>query len=182
MGLQMLLYLFALETDGEKRYGHENVPAGVMYIPARNAMASLSRAPQDDEAEQKRLEEIRRSGLVLDDEALLEAWEQGEDKRYIPVKFRSGKPTADALASLERMGTLEKHIKKTLSGMARQLRQGSIAADPYYRSQQENACLNCDYYDACHFADGQEDEACRYTPKLYPEKVWALMEGGGDNA
>ena len=182
MGLQMLLYLFALETDGEKRYGHEIVPAGVMYIPARNAMVSLSRAPQDDEAEQKRLEEIRRSGLVLDDKALLEAWEQGEDKRYIPVKFRSGKPSADALASLERMGTLEKHIKKTLSGMARQLRQGSIAADPYYRSQQENACLNCDYYDACHFADGQEDEACRYMPKLYPEKVWALMEGGGDNA
>ena len=25
-------------------------------------------------------------------------------------------------------------------------------------------------------------EACRYMPKLYPEKVWALMEGGGDNA
>lgn len=182
MGLQMLLYLFALETDGEKRYGHEIVPAGVMYIPARNAMVSLSRAPQDDQAEQKRLEEIRRSGLVLDDKALLEAWEQGENKCYIPVKFRSGKPTADSLASLERMGTLEKHIKKTLSGMARQLRQGSIAADPYYRSQQENACLNCDYYGACHFADGQEGEACRYMPKLYPEKVWALMEGGEDNA
>ena len=182
MGLQMLLYLFALETDGEKRYGHEIVPAGVMYVPARNAMISLSQAPLDGEAEQKRLEEIRRSGLVLDDKALLEAWEQGEDKRYIPVKFRSGKPSADALASLERMGTLEKHIKKTLSGMARQLRQGSIAADPYYRSQQENACLNCDYYVACHFADGQENDACRYMPRLYPEKVWALMEGGGDNA
>ena len=181
MGLQMLLYLFVLETDGEKRYGHEIVPAGVMYIPARNAMISLSRAPQDDEAEQKRLEEIRRSGLVLDDKALLEAWEQGEDKRYIPVKFRSGKPTADSLATLERMGTLEKHIKKTLSGMARQLRQGSIAADPYYRSQQENACLNCDYYDACHFADGQEGETCRYLPRLYPEKVWGLLEGEGDN-
>lgn len=182
MGLQMLLYLFALEATGEKRYGHEIVPAGVMYLPARNAMISLDRAPQEDEAEQKRLEEIRRSGLVLDDKALLDAWEQGEDKRYIPVKFRSGKPTADALASLERMGILEKHIKKTLGGMARQLRQGSIAADPYYRSQQENACLNCDYYDACHFADGQEDASCRYMPKLYPDKVWALMEGGGDHA
>jgi ATP-dependent helicase/nuclease subunit B len=181
MNLQMLLYLFSLETDGKRRYGHEIVPAGVMYIPARNAMVSLEHAPEEDEAEKKRLAEIRRSGMVLDDEALMNAWELGDEKLYIPVKFRSGKPSADSVASLERMGTLEKHIKKTLGGMARQLRQGSIAADPYYRSQQENACFNCDYYDACHFSEGQSGESCRYMPKLSTEKVWALMEGGDDN-
>ena len=98
------------------------------------------------------------------------------------MRCRHGKPTADSRASAERRGLLGKHSRKKLTEMAAQLRQGSISADPYYRSQQENACLNCDYYDACHFADGQEDEACRYMPKLYPEKVWALMEGGGDNA
>ncbi len=181
MGLQMLLYLFALERDGEKRYGHEIVPAGVMYVPARNAMLSLSRCPEDGEAEEKRLEEVRRSGLVLEDMELLEAWEQGEDKQYIPVKFRSGKPSAEFLASLERMGILRQHIERSLRGMARQLRQGSIAADPYYRSQQENACLNCDYYDACHFSDGENGESCRYMPKLSGEKVWAMLDGGGED-
>ncbi len=178
MGLQMLLYLFALEKDGKGRYGREIVPAGVMYIPARNAMVSLSRTPETGEAEEKRLEEIRRSGLVLEDMELLEAWEKGEDKKYIPVKFRSSKPSAESLASLERMGLLQQHIGRTLRGMARQLRQGSIAADPYYRSQQENACLNCDYYEACHFAQDQNGESCRYMPKLSGEKVWALLEGG----
>ena len=129
----------------------------------------------------KRLEEIRRSGLVLEDMELLEAWEQGEDKQYIPVKFRSGKPSAESLASLERMGILRQHIARTLRGMARQLRQGSIAADPYYRSQQENACLNCDYYDACHFSDGENGENCRYMPKLSGEKVWAMLDGGEED-
>ena len=181
MGLQMLLYLFALERDGGRRYGHEIVPAGVMYIPARNTLLSLSRSPEEGEAEEKRREEIRRSGLVLEDMELLEAWEQGEDKQYIPVKFRSGKPSAESLASLERMGILRRHIERSLRGMARQLRQGSIAADPYYRSQQENACLNCDYYDACHFSQGENGESCRYTPKLSGEKVWALLDGGGEN-
>ena len=118
---------------------------------------------------------------MREDPALIEAWERGDDKRYIPVKFRTGKPSADALASAERLGLLDRHIKKTLAGMAKQLRQGSIAADPFYRGQQENACLNCDYYDACHFADGQEGETCRYLPRLYPEKVWDLLEGEGDN-
>ena len=181
MGLQMLLYLFALERDGRRRYGYEIVPAGVMYIPARNAILSLGRAPETGEAEAKRLEEVRRSGLVLDDMELLEAWEQGEDKSYIPVKFRSGKPTAEALASLERMGILRRHIARTLRGMAKQLRQGNIAADPYYRSQQENACINCDYYDACHFSQGENGESCRYMPKLSGEKLWALLEGGKED-
>ncbi len=33
MGLQMLLYLFALGANGEKLYGREIVPAGVHVRP-----------------------------------------------------------------------------------------------------------------------------------------------------
>ena len=176
MGLQMLLYLFALERDGESRYGREIVPAGVMYVPARNVMLSASRDEADEELENKRAEEARRSGIVLDDPAVTEAWEHGEDKRYIPIRFRYGKPTADSIASAERLGLLGKHIRKKLTEMAAQLRQGSISADPYYRSQQENACLNCDFFDACHFTDGQNGERCRYMPKLGADQVWDMLE------
>ena len=176
MGLQMLLYLFALERDGESRYGREIVPAGVMYVPARNVMLSASRDEADEELETKRAEEARRSGIVLDDPAVTEAWEHGEDKRYIPIRFRYGKPTADSIASAERLGLLGKHIRKKLTEMAAQLRQGSISADPYYRSQQENACLNCDFFDACHFTDGQNGERCRYMPKLGADQVWDMLE------
>lgn len=181
MGLQMLLYLFALEEEGARLYGHEIVPAGVMYVPARNAMLSAVRDMDDAEAEKKRADELRRSGLVLDNEALMEAWEHGEDKRYIPVRFKSGKPAPEDLASLERMGLLSAHIKKCLGEMAGELKRGSIAADPYYRGQQENACLNCDYFAACHFADGENGESCRYLSKLRPEKVWSLLEGESEN-
>ena len=176
MGLQMLLYLFALERDGAGRYGREIVPAGVMYVPARNVMLSASRDEADEELENKRTEEARRSGIVLDDPAVTEAWEHGEDKRYIPIRFRYGKPTADSIASAERLGLLGKHIRKKLTEMAAQLRQGSISADPYYRSQQENACLNCDFFDACHFTDGQNGERCRYMPKLGADQVWDMLE------
>lgn len=176
MGLQMLLYLFALESGGERRYGMETVPAGVMYVPARSAMLSLAAAPEEGEIELKRAEQLRRSGIVLEDAALIEAWERGEGKQYIPIKLRYGKPSEDSVASLERLGLLRRHIKRDLTGMAKQLRRGSIAADPFYRSSQENACLNCDYFDACHFADGRGGESCRYMPKLSPDKVWSKME------
>lgn len=175
MGLQMLLYLFALEEGGSKRYGHEIVPAGVMYLPARDALLSADRRPSDGELEAERAKSLRRSGLVLDDEALIEAWEKGEDKRYIPLKFNRGKITG-GLASAEQLGRLSRHVKKCLRDMARELRQGSIAADPYYRSGGNNACQTCDFFDACQFSDGENGESCRYQPKLKEELVWEKLE------
>ena len=181
MGLQMLLYLFALAEKGEGRYGHEIVPAGIMYVPARNAMLSLSSDTDADSAAAKLMEESRRSGLVLHDEALIEAWERGSEKLYIPVKVKNGRLSADSLASAEQLGQLYTHIKRCLGDMASELRRGSISADPYYRSQQENACLNCDYFDACHFSDGQNGESCRYWQKYRTDAAWQLIKGGEDN-
>ncbi len=173
MGLQMLLYLFVLSEDGAARYGCEIEPAGVMYVPARNTLLSLSAA--GDDAEKLRREQLRRSGLALDDPALLEAWDRSEDKRYIPVKFSKGVANADSVASLERLGQLSRHIREGLREMAKELRQGSIAADPYYRGQRENACLHCEFVDACHFADGENGESRRYLQDLKPGVVWSML-------
>ena len=113
---------------------------------------------------------------MLNEPELLEAWEKGEDKRYIPVKFSSRKGSGDSLASLERMGKLSRHLQRTLREMAGELHRGSIAADPYYRSQQESACLNCDFREACFFSDGEDGESCRYLPKLNDGRVWEFLE------
>ena len=180
MGLQMLMYLFALGRDGNKLYGREVVPAGVMYVPARSVILSVPRDCSDDEARAKHLELIRRSGFVLDEPELIEAWEHGSNKEYIPLRTRYGRSTADSVMTAEKLGLLSRHVQKTLTEMARQLNSGSIAADPYYRSQQENACLNCDYFDACHFSQGENGESCRFQQKIPAEKVFELM-GEEDN-
>ncbi len=178
MGLQMLLYLFALSEEGAERYGREIVPAGVMYVPARSAMAAVDAGDDTDAIDAQLKRELRRSGLVLDDPALIEAWEKGEDKLYIPMKLRGGKPSGETFASAERMGLLYRHIKKTLKNMAGELRRGTISADPYFRSQNDTACENCDFAEACRFVDGEGGEKSRYLPKLAADKVWARLEGG----
>ena len=98
--LQMLLYLFTLADGGGSRYGSEIVPAGVVYIPARSPMLSAAGPTDDAELDAARAKELRRSGLVLDDPSVMEAWEHGEDKRYIPVKFKNGAPSSEAVADL----------------------------------------------------------------------------------
>ena len=143
---------------------------------SKSSGSKSERREDDETVAALRDRELRRSGLLLDDPALMEAWEHGEDKRYIPVKISRGKPNTDALASAERLGLLSRRIKTELRGMAGQLRAGSIAADPYYRSGQENACLNCPYAAARQFVDGQGGEKCRFLVRLSADEVWQKME------
>ena len=176
MSLQMLLYLFALEASGEERYAHPVVPAGIMYVPARNVLLAADEDIDEAEAESKRLKELRRSGFVLNESELIEAWERGADKRFIPMRVSNRADAAEPLLSAERIGQLAQHVRFCLGEMARELHRGSIAADPYYRSQKEDACLNCDYYAACQFADGENGESYRYLPHLKDGQVWETIE------
>ena len=181
MNLQMLLYLFSLGENGSALYGKQIVPAGVLYVPARSPSISADTDMPDEQLQEKRLSQLRRSGLILDDPAVIAAMESSDTPMYIPVEFKKGAAVSDSLASAERMGILARHIDETLCKMASELRSGSIAADPYYASQQGSACANCDYFEACHFVDGENGESLRIMPHLPATKVWSILEGDGDN-
>ena len=179
MGLQMLLYLFALSEHGEERYGHPVEPAGVMYVPARSVMVSVE--AEDDETRRSKAiaKSLRRSGLVLNEPPeLLQAWERGDEQLYIPLTIgRGGKPTDESFADAERMGLLYRHIRRTLGRMTDELRSGAIDADPYVKSDSKSPCDVCDYADACRFVDGQAGEKSRYLAKLSTAEVWERMRG-----
>lgn len=178
MNLQMLLYLFSLGENGSALYGAPVVPAGVLYVPARDGLVSADGDMPEDELRAKRLKAKRRSGLILDDAQVIAAMEHSDTPQYIPVDFKKDKAVGDALVSAEQLGVLARRINETLCAMAAQLRSGSIAADPYYAGQQETACTNCDYFDACRFSDGENGESMRITPHLPATKVWNILEGG----
>ena len=178
MGLQMLLYLFSLEKNGEGRYHKPIEPAGVLYVPARDVLLSADSRPTDDEILAEKARQLRRSGLVLNDEAVLRAMEHGTAPRYLPVKInREGQYTGDALATAEQLGQLSAYVDDLLTGMARELRTGSIAADPWYKSESDNTCLYCDYYSACHFDEKSED--WRRRVKFKEPEFWARIAPAG---
>lgn len=176
MGLQMLMYLFTLGDVGEGRYGREIVPAGVLYTPARDLLVKSDRNISDDEIAAEKSKSLLRSGLILEDEAVINAMENGDEPRFLPVKFKNGVPTGDCLASLERFGELSRYVESTLAELAGELARGSIEADPYFRSSSENACLYCDYYDACLFDESRDSR--RHITKLKAPQFWEKLEGG----
>ena len=180
LGMQMLLYLFALQRTGKARYGQEIVPAGVLYVPARDVLLSASAALDPEQILAEKAKKKRRSGLLLRDEEILQAMERGETPQYLPVTIRGGAYSGDALASAEQLGALSRHIDETLRALARELRTGSMAADPWYRSQTDTACRLCDYAGACHFDDSNDH--IRYVSRLRPQEVWDMLAGGQEGA
>ena len=181
MGMQMLIYLFALKSMGKQRYDMDVVPAGVLYAPAREVMLSESRYVSDSELEKNRLKNLKRSGLILNDEAVIEAMEHGDSKIYLPIKTaKNGSFTGDSLASAEQLGILAKHIDKVLLDISKEIFSGDVSADPYYRSQIDNSCMYCDYFHACHYNESR-DGKYRELTKLKSPDVWLNLQKEAEN-
>ena len=180
LGLQMLLYLFTLEEKGQALYGAPVESAGVLYLPARDAVIRGSRT-MTDEAWQKAVDkELVRSGLVLDDPAVLEAMEPAGAKgyRFLPLRVAksSGAITGDALATAERLGKLGRHIQKVLEAICGELARGTITADPFWRGAEKNACRFCDYAEACHFEEGRGGDCRRWLPGVNAQEFWEHID------
>ena len=175
MGLQMLLYLFALEQEGAERFGGEIVPAGVLYLPARDPVVDGKRSLTADEVRAKADKELVRKGLVLDDPQVIAAMEHTEGgNRYLPIGGRT-----DSTVSRERMDRLAKLVRDKLEQAAGQLAEGNVDADPYWRGEEQNACRWCDYAAACHFEPACGDRLRRQRA-LSAKEFWARLEQEGE--
>ena len=172
--LQMLLYLFVLAESGEPYYNKEIVPAGVLYVPARDILVSAKQRLPLEEVEAEQKKQLRRSGLILDDPAVIEAMEHGDTKQYLPITFKKGVPSMDNLASLEQFGKLSRYIKQKLQYLSRELRRGSIDAHPLYQTPTENACIWCKYRSICQFDPAQE--SVLYLRNMKPQEVWEQLD------
>lgn len=181
LGLQMLLYLFTLKEEGRDLFGREIVPAGVLYLPARDAVIRGSRAMTEEERRRLVDKELTRRGLVLADEDIIGAMEPGEEGfRFLPLKvLKSGEITGEALVTAERLGRLERHTRNILARIAAELAAGNIAADPFWRGPQHNACQYCDYAAACQFREGTGGDKKRWLPAVKAADFWERLEENG---
>ncbi len=180
LGLQMLLYLFALEDGSSLLGADEVVPAGVLYLPAREAVISGSR--DMTQAERRRLvdKELTRKGLILDEPAVIQAMETdtGAGLRFLPLRVsaKTGEIRGSALVSAQRLGRLKQHVEQILSEICLELKSGKINADPFWRGPNRNACLYCEYAAACHFEECLGEDRRRWIPSVSNEEFWTNLE------
>lgn len=174
IGLQMLLYLFALEAHGQTLLGNDAFSAGVQYFPARIPLVKADGALTPEDADQKRTSELRRKGLILNDKDVLYAMENSyTPKRMSYTIKKDGTYTGD-LADREQFNKLKKYVFKFLGKLVDDIASGNVEANPYVRGTTYSACTYCPYGNICHY----EKENMRNYCAIKANQFWEQIERG----
>jgi len=150
IGLQMLLYLFSLESHGKVLFGTSAKAAGVQYFPARAPLVSVDGVLSDEEAEQEREKYWKRKGLLLAEEEVLLAMENAENPKRLCCKRKKDGTLSGDLATAEQFRMLKSYIFLVLQRMVDEIASGRVAPNPYTRGTSHNACRFCPYAAVCH--------------------------------
>ena len=150
VGLQMLLYLFALEDAGDSVLGDRRVSAGVQYFPARAPFVSVDGALTPEEAEKERKKLWKRSGLLLSNTDSLAAMDPSEGMDRLSCKRKKDGTVSGDIADSSQLGRLKEYMMGILAGMVDDIASGNVTPNPYTRGTSHNACTFCPYGTVCH--------------------------------
>ena len=150
VGLQMLLYMFALKHSGAAVVGDKAVAAGVQYFPARAPYMTSDGKLSPEEAEKARMTQWKRKGLLLQDEGVLQAMEPGEQYRRLCCTVKKDGTLSGDLADREQLKMLETYVFRVVGKMVEDIASGNVEPNPYTRGSSHDACAWCPYASICH--------------------------------
>ena len=179
LGLQMLLYLFALEKGGSDLVGENPQAAGVQYFSARAPFVTIDGKEDEAKLEKDRKLNRRHKGLLLREDHVLAAMEPREDgegkwdPNWLCCKAdKEGKISGD-IASRSQLRMLETFVMDTLVDMVNEIAGGCVEPNPYTRGPEHNVCRFCPFTAVCHEA---EVEGRRNRAKVDAGDFWAEIE------
>ena len=150
VGLQMLLYLFALEDAGGSVIGGRRVSAGVQYFPARAPYVSVDGSMTAEEAAKERMKLWKRSGLLLSNADSLNAMDPSEELQRLCCKRKKDGTISGDIADGVQLGQLKQYLAKVLAAMVDDIASGNVTPNPYTRGTSHDACAFCPYGAVCH--------------------------------
>jgi ATP-dependent helicase/nuclease subunit B len=175
VGMQMLLYLFALESSGIPGVTEKPIPAGVLYVPAKRAFTSED-APKEDAPMEAKI--TKRSGIVLAEEPVLEAMEHGDGFQYLPLKKQKSGSYGDFAVSRQQLTLLKEFVQKRMGEAVDQILSGQFAPKPFYRGRSHDPCSYCDFSEVCQ--KNAEFRKTHYQEPLTAEEFWERLGGKKD--
>ena len=149
LGMQMLIYLFALKKYGGQLREETLTPSGVLYFPARASRVSIQDKYDEASLNKEREREEKRSGLLLDHPSVLEAMDPSDSLHYLPCKRNKDGVIKGDLASEEQFALLEQHVFDKVADLTDQLYSGDLEPNPYYIDSNHHGCAWCPFKSIC---------------------------------
>ena len=150
IGLQMLLYLFALEDNGSSVLGENAKSAGVQYFPARSPVLNTNGRLDAEQAAEERGKQWKRKGLILCDKDVLNAMEPEGSPKRLSCKFEKDGTVTGDIADREQLKLLKSYVFYILRKLVDDVAAGNVEPNPYSRGSSHDACTYCPYHSVCH--------------------------------
>ena len=172
-GLQMLLYMFALEEGGESLLSQNRIGAGVQYFPARVPLVPADGVLTEEEAAEERVKLWKRKGLLLSQEQVLTAMEALDPPLRMPYSRKKDGTLTGNLADRGQLAMLKTYVFALVAGMVDEIASGKVAPNPYTRGSAHDACAWCPYGAVCH---KQDVEGRRNYKAISADRFWSDVE------
>ena len=179
INLQMVIYLMALNKNGENYYKNI-VPAGVLYMPSRIGISGYlkMRNPSSEHVEAQKNASGKLSGMVLNSPVVFNG--MGVDKlhNYLPVSYTKDKKLTGNCYSQKQFDLLSERVDNKIVGMGNSLHKGEFSVCPTGSTEDELPCKYCGYRSICGFEEGEPFN--KLCGGKHGEAL-ARLEGGDDN-
>lgn len=178
INLQMLIYMAALNRNGEAYFGKNITPAGVLYMPAVSPVINVTESENLARATSTAENKKKMQGIILDDIDVVKAMDENLSGEYLPVKLKGDilVGNLESLATLEQFGALFSQVDNVVSEMAQTLCDGDVSAVP--AKGEYDPCGWCLYKSVCGYTD---TDACNKIDKHDKDEVYRILLGEGES-
>lgn len=182
--LQLLAYLDVAVRHAQTLAGGTGLPGAVLYFRIDDPLVkSDGGIPAEEELEKKILKELRMTGMVLADPAVVRLMD-GElegDSDLIPVQIKKdGEMGArSAVLTREQFGMLRAYLRSQLIAAGNDITGGVVDISPYRRGT-FRSCQNCSFKPVCQFDILVEGNVYRMIKAEDKDAIWGrLAESSG---
>ncbi len=141
--LQLLIYIFSLTSQNSSHLFNNGIaePAGITYISANSSKIKSQRFNDSSESISAATNEIKRSGLILDDDDVISAVSKSHNNRFLMASARK-----KSTVSREALDVIYGQVCDVLKSIGDEILTGNANAFP---KDGADTCKYCPYSNVC---------------------------------
>ena len=176
LSLQLIVYLLALDSLGEKLADQPITPGGSFFLPL---IPDYTRVDHPDESPDESIKPFRPRGILTRDAVRLldESLSPGDSSSVIAAMLNKdgslSKTGGNDAVESEDFERLMERVRFIVGRMCDDILDGQIPVRPY-RQGKTMPCTYCDYRSVCRFEFPEAE--VRYLDSMKKQEVWNLLK------
>jgi ATP-dependent helicase/nuclease subunit B len=171
--MQLIVYLDAMMSIGDKIAKNRVHPAGVFYFKIEDPLIKTTEKARD-RIEREINKKLKMRGLVLNDLKVIKSMDKDIEKYsdIIPVTLNKGEEISktSSVVSEDEFFNLIVHVRNLIKEIGKEILKGNVKIEPCKKGK-HISCRYCPFLAICQFDGAFQDNKVKYINELKPEEV-----------